>query len=35
MILENLFKDYKWNSPLLNSIENNELVIKLKNLFNS
>ena len=35
MMLENLFKDYKWNSPLLNSIENNELVIKLKNLFNS
>ena len=35
MMLENLFKDYKWNNPSLNSIENNELVIKLKNLFNS
>ena len=33
--LENLFKDYKWNNSSLNSIENNELIIKLKNLFNS
>ena len=33
--LENLFKDYKWNNSSLNSIENNELIIRLKNLFNS
>ena len=33
--LENLFKDYKWNNSSLNSIKNNELIIKLKNLFNS
>ena len=29
--LENLFKDYKWNNPLLNSIKNNEMIMKLKN----
>ena len=28
--LENLFKDYKWNNPKLNNIENNELIIELK-----
>ena len=30
--LENLFKDYHWNNSSLNSIENNELIINLKNL---
>ena len=30
--LENLFKDYKWNDPKLNSIDNNELVSKIENL---
>ena len=29
--LESLFIDYKWNNPLLNNIENNNMVIKLKN----
>ena len=29
--LENLFKDYKWNNPKLNDIENNDLIISLKN----
>ena len=29
--LENLFKDYKWNNPELNNIENNELINKLQN----
>ena len=29
--LESLFKDYKWNNPSLNKIENNNLVVKLKN----
>ena len=29
--LENLFKDYKWNNPALNDIQNNKLIIKLKN----
>ena len=28
--LENLFKDYKWNNPKLNNIENNDLIISLK-----
>ena len=28
--LENLLKDYKWNNPKLNNIENNELIIELK-----
>ena len=28
--LENLFKDYKWNNPELNDIENNELISKLQ-----
>ena len=31
MKLENLFKDYKWINPLLNNIQNNDLMIKLKN----
>ena len=29
--LENLFKDYKWNNPKLNDVENNDLIIALKN----
>ena len=29
--LESLLIDYKWNNPLLNKIENNNMVIKLKN----
>ena len=29
--LENLFKDYKWNNPALNDVQNNKLIIKLKN----
>ena len=33
--LENLLKDYKWNDPRLNIIDNNELVIQLKNLLYS
>ena len=30
LMLENLFKDYKWNNPKLNSIENIELINKLE-----
>ena len=33
--LENLFKDYKWNNPKLNSIENNDLIFKIKALSGS
>ena len=29
--LENLFKDYKWNNPLINSIQKNKMVNKLRN----
>ena len=29
--LENLFKDYQWNNPELNDIQNNKLITKLKN----
>ena len=29
--LENLLKDYKWNNPKLNDVENNDLIISLKN----
>ena len=29
--LENLFQDYKWNNPKLNSIQNNKMIMKLKN----
>ena len=32
MKLENLWKDYKWNNPSLNSVENNDLVFKLKTI---
>ena len=31
IMLENLFKDYKWNNPELNNIQNNKMIIKLKN----
>ena len=27
--LENLFKDYKWNNPRLNSLKNNEIIKEL------
>ena len=30
--LENMLKDYKWNNPSLNNVENNDLFIKLKKL---
>ena len=30
MKLENLFKDYKWNNPELNAIENNKMISDLK-----
>ena len=30
ILLENLFKDYKWNQPSLNNAENNNLFIQLK-----
>ena len=30
--LENLFRDYKWNNPKLNTIENNDLISKIKSL---
>ena len=31
IILGNLLKDYKWNDPSLNNINNNEFIIQLKN----
>ena len=30
--LENLFKDYKWNNPQLNSITNNDIILQIKTL---
>ena len=30
--LENLFKDYKWNEPGLNSIENNKMISELESI---
>ena len=30
MILENLFKDYRWNNPRLKNLNNNELILALK-----
>ena len=30
ILMENLMKDYKWNNPRLNNIENNNLFIQLK-----
>ena len=32
ILLENLFKDYRWNNPELNNIDSNELIFKLKTL---
>ena len=32
IILENLLKDYRWNDPRLNNINNNELISQLKNI---
>ena len=32
IMLENLFKDYKWNNPELKKIESNEFIIKLNNI---
>ena len=31
ILLENLFKDYKWNDPKLNNVVNNNLFNELKN----
>ena len=31
--LENLLKDYKWNDPKNNNIDNNEMIIELKTIF--
>ena len=31
IIIENLLKDYKWNQPELNNIENNEFIFKILN----
>ena len=30
ILIENFFKDYKWNNPSLNNVENNNLIIQLK-----
>lgn len=30
ILLENLFKDYKWNNPNLRNINNNNLIIELR-----
>jgi hypothetical protein len=30
ILVDNLLKDYKWNDPALNNVENNNLVIQLK-----
>ena len=35
LMLEILLKDYKWNDPELNKLDNNKLIIQLKNLVNS
>ena len=32
ILFENLLKDYKWNNPELNNLDNNNLIIELKNL---
>ena len=32
MKIENLFKDYKWNNPLLNNVQNNKMIDELKNI---
>ena len=31
ILLENLIKDYRWNNPALNDIQNSEVIIKLRN----
>ena len=33
--MENLMIDYKWNNPDLNKLDNNELIIQLKNLIST
>ena len=30
ILIENLLKDYKWNDPNLNNVENNNLFVELK-----
>lgn len=30
--IENLLKDYKWNNPLLNKVQNNQMIVKLNNI---
>ena len=30
ILIDNFFKDYNWNNPALNSVENNDLIIQLK-----
>lgn len=35
IVLENLFRDYIWNNPALNNLNNNELFIKLNNLISN
>ena len=35
LILENLFRDYKWNDTGLSKIDNSELIIQLKNLIDN
>ena len=32
ILLENLFKDYKWNNPELNTIENNIMIKEIKSI---
>ena len=33
--IENLMKDYRWNDPRLNNLDNNELITQLKNIISS
>ena len=35
LMLEILSKDYKWNDPELNKLDNNKLILQLKNQVNS
>lgn len=35
LMLEILLKDYKWNVPELNKLDNNKLILQLKNQVNS
>ena len=32
IMIENLLEDYNWNNTSLNSIKNNELILKIKKL---